>query len=111
MVNAAFIEKMKTGSILINTARGKLIADENAVLQALKTGKLVGLGLDVLPVEPPEQQAIISAWLEDGPSCQGKIILSPHNGFYSQEAMLQLRYSAIEEVKRLLSGLPLRNPV
>lgn len=52
MIDAEFISQMKDGAILINTARGGLI-DENALAEALKSGKLAGAGLDVLAQEPP----------------------------------------------------------
>ena len=51
MVNAALLEQVRPGTILINTARGDLL-DNQAVRQALIEGRLGGAGFDVLSPEP-----------------------------------------------------------
>lgn len=54
MIDAAFIEQMKPGAYLINTARGGLL-DENAVAEALRSGRLAGAAVDVLSSEPASE--------------------------------------------------------
>jgi phosphoglycerate dehydrogenase-like enzyme len=51
LLNAARLQTMKTGSILINTSRGAIV-DENALIDALTRGPLAGAGLDVFAHEP-----------------------------------------------------------
>lgn len=76
MVDRDFIEQMKEGAILINTARGALV-DEEALADALKKGRLAGAGLDVLEKEPPD---------EDCPLLGVKnCIITPHVGFSPAE--------------------------
>jgi D-3-phosphoglycerate dehydrogenase len=51
MINEKSIDMMKTGVYLVNTARGPIV-DEQALYQALKTGKIAGVGTDVFEFEP-----------------------------------------------------------
>lgn len=72
------IDKMKTGAILINTARGGIV-DETALIEALKTGKLFGAALDVYENEPdinPELKKL------------DNVLLSPHIGTGSLEGRI-----------------------
>jgi len=52
MINRDTLGRMRAGSILINTARGKLVVEED-LAEALRSGHLAGAGLDVMVAEPP----------------------------------------------------------
>ncbi|MGM0944549.1 MAG: 2-hydroxyacid dehydrogenase [Bacteroidota bacterium] len=54
LINGEVLNQMKTGALLINTARGKII-DQKALFKALESGKLGGFASDVLAEEPPEK--------------------------------------------------------
>jgi D-3-phosphoglycerate dehydrogenase len=88
------IASLKPGCVLINTARGGLV-DEQALVEALQTGKLGGALLDVyqcapLPPDHPIRQ------------CRN-VILTPHVAFYSEGALNELRRRAAEQVRAVLS--------
>ncbi|MEX2332717.1 MAG: NAD(P)-dependent oxidoreductase, partial [Pseudohongiella sp.] len=72
---------MKPGTLLINCARGGIVDDE-AALEALRRGRLGGLGVDVLPTEPPRHgHALLSALAE-----KLNLIVTPHNAWITPEA-------------------------
>lgn len=92
-INSETIRLMKRGSVLINTARGRLVDDE-ALAQALNSGQLGGALLDVyedapLPLDHPLR------------SC-GNVIFTPHVAFYSEDSLLKLRRLTADAVKRML---------
>ena len=76
MINAAFIDEMKPGAILLNTARGALV-DEKALAQALKSGRLGGAGLDVLETEPPTADCPLLGL--------DNCVITPHNSWAPKE--------------------------
>ena len=94
-MNAAAFGKMKKGAYLVNTARGPLI-DEPALIAALDSGQLGGAGLDVVTAEPLAKESPLLG--------RDNVILSPHTGFYSIEALAELQTKCANDVARVLSG-------
>ncbi len=95
LINAAAFAKMKPGAFLINTARGPLV-DEAALVVALDSGKLGGAALDVVTTEPPAKDSPLIG--------RDNVILTPHTGFYSVEALEELQIKCASDVARVLSG-------
>jgi D-3-phosphoglycerate dehydrogenase len=95
LFNAETFRKMKRGAALINTARGPLV-DEDALVAALDSGQLGAAALDVVAVEPlPKDAKLIG---------RDNVILTPHTGFYSVEALDELQTKCAADVARVLSG-------
>jgi glycerate dehydrogenase len=90
---------MKSGTILINTARGSLV-DEAALERALTTGSIAGAGFDVLSVEPPrEGNRLLDLDLPN-------FILTPHVAWSSREAMQGLADQLVENMEAFARGEP-----
>jgi D-3-phosphoglycerate dehydrogenase len=83
------IESMRPGALLVNTARGEVV-DVDAVLAALRSGRLGGAALDVLPQEPPPAVPVAP-----------NLILTPHAAYYSpaaEERAYRLCLARVREV-------------
>jgi D-3-phosphoglycerate dehydrogenase len=111
MVNAEFFHKMSTGSSLVNTARGGILADLDCLEQALRSGHLASVAVDVLPEEPPEDHALVQAWQEDATWLRGRLIITPHTAFYSEQAWFEMRFKAAETTRLFLVTGRLRNQI
>jgi D-3-phosphoglycerate dehydrogenase len=101
LFNADAFAQMKRGSYLVNTARGPIV-DEAALAAALDSGQLAGAALDVMTQEPPTGSPLVG---------RGDVIITPHTSFYSEESLVELQTKAAQEVVRVLTGQPARNPV
>ena len=89
---------MKPGAILLNTGRGPLV-DENAVAEALSSGKLGAYAADVMECEPPS---------EDNPLfSQPNAFLTPHIAWATRDARQRLMDIAVANVKAFIEGKPI----
>jgi len=102
LIGATAFARMQRGVLIVNTARGPLI-DEAALIAALDAGQVGGAALDVLAVEPPGPDSPLLH--------RDNVILTPHIGFYSVEALAELQTKAATDVARVLSGEPPVYPI
>ena len=97
LVNADFLSKTKDGAILLNTARGGLL-DEQAVADALCSGKLGGAAVDVVSREPIlENNPLLTA-----PNC----IITPHMAWAPVQARQRILDCTVASIQGFLNGLP-----
>ena len=107
MINAERLQRMRPGSILVNTSRGGIV-DTAALLKALQDG----VGLDVLPIEPmAEEDPLVRAWREGDPRLANRVILTPHAAFYSPSSLKDLRTKSAQVAVDYLRHGRLRNCV
>ena len=93
LVSRACIEAMKLGVILINTARGAIV-DEEAMIEALKSGQIRHAGLDVFNIEPlPADHPLTTL---------SNVTLSAHSAFRTPEASENLLRAAWEHCRRIV---------
>ena len=97
LIDAASIAKMKESAILINTGRGPLL-DEQAVADALESGKLAAVCVDVLSTEPPAA---------DNPLLTARnCYITPHIAWATYEARVRLMQIAVANIEAYLAGAP-----
>jgi glycerate dehydrogenase len=98
-VGAPELALMKRKALLINTARGGLV-DENALLAALRAGRLGGAGIDVLSAEPPRDgNPLLDAQLPN-------LLVTPHIAWSSRQAQELLAEEVIQNIEAFAAGKP-----
>ena len=98
IINREAIAKMKDGVILINNSRGPLLVEQD-VADALKSGKIAAVGLDVVSTEPIRAENPLLA----APNC----IITPHISWASKESRQRIMNCTEENIRMFLSGNPI----
>lgn len=101
LINEEAFAKMKDGVRIVNCARGGII-DEDALYDALVSGKVAGAALDVFENEPAVDHKVLTL---------PNVIATPHLGASTVEAQENVAIDVCEDVVRILSGGLARNPV
>jgi len=101
LLNAACFAQMKSTAIFLNTSRGQVV-DEEALLAALRSGKIAGAGLDVRASEPAAMSELENL---------ANVLLTPHIGALTYEAQDRVTTAICEDVARVLDGKTALNAV
>jgi phosphoglycerate dehydrogenase-like enzyme len=104
MVNLEFLNEMKKGGSLVNTARGALFSNCDLLYNAMRTNQLNQLAIDVLPNEPPNSGKFINAWRKSEEWINGRLIINPHTAYYSKQSYREMRLKAAENALRIYYG-------
>lgn len=100
IINKALFDLMQPHAIFINTGRGPVV-DEDALIAALREGKLAGAGLDVLEQEPPDPKNPLLS--------MANVTVTPHVAAQSNESNVARRLRHGEEIAAVLTGKRPRN--
>jgi len=95
LIRKETIEMMKPTAIVINTARGAVIKEDD-LAEALKTKRILGAGLDCLEIEPPAKDNPLFA-LEN-------VVLTPHMGGSTADINLAMAKRCIENIVKISKG-------
>jgi D-3-phosphoglycerate dehydrogenase len=94
MVGKAQFDKMKKGVRIVNCARGPII-QEKALVEAIKSGKVAGAGLDVFENEPPGLTELVKL---------PQVICTPHIAANTQEAQVAAGVTTAQQIIKVLKG-------
>ena len=101
MIDARALSLLPDGAVLVNVARGSLV-DEDALLNALTSGKLFAAGLDVFRDEPDYDMRF---------SPLENVVLSPHVASASKETRDAMGFRALDNIAAVLAGRPAIDPL
>jgi len=94
LIDKESISKMKNGAMIVNVSRGGII-DEEALIEAIKSGRIAGAALDVFECEPPKESELCR---------MEQVIVTPHLGASTTEAQYKAGVAIAEQVIAALEG-------
>jgi C-terminal binding protein len=100
LIGAAELALLPQDAVVVNTARGSSL-DIDALEAALRSGRLAGAGLDVIPQEPPADPVpgLLAAYRRREAWLQGRVIVTPHSAFHTPEAWQDIRRKSAETMR------------
>jgi glyoxylate reductase len=101
MIDAAALAQMKRGAYLVNTSRGPIV-EENALCDALESGRIRGAALDVYEFEPEVNPRLMRL---------SNVVIVPHIGSATEEARTAMARIAATDIVRFFRGEPPLYPV
>ena len=118
LLSTLAFDKMKEKAIVINTARGSLI-DAHALIMALRSGRIAGAGLDVLPDEPliREEAELVCSLFSGEHDLRDvvadhillhmpNVIVTPHSAFNTREAIVRIVETTVSNIENFAAGQP-----
>ena len=100
-IGKAEFDCMKPTAFFINTARGTIV-DENALIEALREGKIAGAGLDVTVEEPTSMDNPLFGF--------ENVIMTPHNAGSSEDSLVRASMAAAKGCYAVINGLDVEEP-
>lgn len=116
LVTEEFLNKMKKGSILINTGRGETV-DTHALVEALKSGHLAGAGLDTLDNEAEiffkdfSDKEIQNKDFDELVKLYPRVLISPHIGSFTDEAVTNMIETTYENLEDFIKNGTCKNEI
>ena len=102
MLGAEQFARMRSDAILVNTSRGG-VADTDALVEALRTGQILGAAIDVHDQEPLPADHPLTTF--------DSVVLTPHLAWYTEESYAELKRRTVENVVEVCAGRAPRNIV
>lgn len=102
LIDRQALSRLRPGAIVVNSARGGIV-DEDALAEALRSGRILAAGLDVFAQEPPDPDSPLLSL--------PNVILTPHISAGTRDAMNQKMQALFANLRRFFTGGELKNRV